>query len=429
MKTGTSSFWIDKKYKPVNKLQENLETDVIIIGGGMTGISTAYQLQKKKVEFLLVEGGVIGYGSTGKSSGALVPGIELDFYGTVRRFGEEKTRFLWDATLKNINDMKNVIKEQEIKCSLSDVRAFCIAEKRKHLKGLEHEKTLTGKYSIRGTLLDYENLKQELNIGESIYGGLIYDNYAAVMDPFSLVTNLASKIENKALFENSRVNNIDKSNGKFVVKTDNGSVSGKRLILATEYMTEELGHLNNIVHPIKAYTMVTERLNEDLLNNINFNYQKVVWDYGEIYHFIRMTPDNRILICGGDSIEHQKDDSVNYKSFNALRKHLHKVFPQLKDVKINYRWAGILSRTIGGLPVIGYSKNDKNLLYSAGYGGHGLPMGFLGGRMMSEICSNSVSEDTKMLLEAFKVPRKSSIRAGVESKFVSPYISWLKLRG
>lgn len=427
MKTLGKSFWLDYHYKPRKALEENIETDVIIIGGGITGASAAYHLSKSDMDFVLLEKNVIGAGSTGKSAGSFVPGIESDFFEAVGKFGARKAVFLWKSMINVIHDVKREIRNSRIDCDFSEASAFYVARDQGGFKALEKEYKETNKYGLQTILLSKEELKEYLNVNSKFRGALKYECDAEVNPP-RLARGLVSKIKSGRIFENTEAKKIEHRNGMFSIDTGRGLVRSRKLVLATEAFTNSLGIIRNRINSIKVCAAVTERIAKDLLEEIKFSNRNLMWDTGALYNFIRMTKDNRILVTDRN-VTPSFNDKVSGGDIENLRKQLIDFFPQLKDIKMEYGWAGNIGFTSHRLPMIGQDNHNKNLLYSLGYGGHGMTLGFLGGKMLSEICRGTPSDATKDLLAIFKPKDKSLLAAITESHLVRLYVNWLKLVG
>ncbi len=423
------SFWLKEKYKPRENLKENIETDVIIIGGGITGVSTAYHLSKTDTDFVLLEKNVIGCESTGKSAGVFSAGNEADFIDTIQKLGEKRAKVLWDATVKAVHDMKSEVKSNNIDCDFYDASGFYVAKKESHIKMLKREYELTNKHGFKTSFLTRLELKELINLGDKIHAAVKYD-HESLANPVKLVRGLASSIKSQKgrIYEDTEAKSIGiKSDGTFVVSTSGGTVTGKRLILATETLTSTLGFLKDIVHPVNVHMVVTERLDKALMDEIKMSCDKVIWYTEVIYNLIRTTSDGRLLIDGGDVFVYKGSDYTNQKIIGNLHKQLTEFFPQLKNVKVIYGWSGNLGFTAHRLPIIGPDPKNSNLIFSAGYGGHGLTLGYLGGKISSDICTNSLSDTSKELLEIFKPPRKASIVSAMGKRLIKPYITLLKL--
>ena len=121
----------------------------------------------------------------------------------------------------------------------------------------------------------------------------------------------------------------------------------------------------------------------------------------------------------------RRDESIA----GELRETLLGLFPQLENVPIEYEWSGQMGFTTHRLPMIGEDPVTKNLFYSAGYGGHGLPFGFLAGRLLAEACTGNVSDQTRECLEMFKPRKKSQLAMALEGYMIRPYFAYLRMMG
>jgi gamma-glutamylputrescine oxidase len=436
--TKAQPFWLDEPYSQSDRLAEDLETDVLIVGGGMTGVSVARHLAGYKADFVLLERGSIGTGSTGMCAGGLAPGTELDFCEAEERFGVEFASDLWRYTMDAIQEIKRLARSGPFDCELSESSGLYLAKSRGHLRRLETEyEAIEGSGLPKATLFEGSEAKELLNSPLSSYGVLRYDNLA-VVNPVKLVRGLASTLgkrrsgaDSQRIFEGTEVTKIEPREGGFLVRTGRGSVFGRKLIIATECFTNKvLGR--KLVHPITVHTIVTRPLEPDLLDAARLDQTKMVWDTGALYNFLRVTKDNRVLIDGGDSVGSSAEgdsEAVDESILRSLREKLSALFPQLASAPVGYSWSGRMGFNTHRLPMIGEDPEVRNLLYSVGYGGHVLPLGFLAGRLIADLCVGNTPAQTLKCLEMFRPRRKSRLAMSLEGYLVKPYFLYLRMTG
>ncbi len=398
------SPWLDYPYEGYEILKENLDTEVAIIGGGITGVSAAYHLSKLGIPFVLLEKDKISHGSSGRSAGGLVPGTELDFYQALETYGKQKAVGIWKFTKNAIKDIERTVKLEKIDCGFEHCDAFYFSKKPKQDKILFREHAATNKYGFETEILDRRKLENRFVTLNWQSLALRYRNEAYI-NPAKLVYGLARKVDGNAVFERSPVISMKKDGSMFFIKTPSGTVRSRKLIVATESYTKELPFsVKDKPIKVKITAIATEKLDEKFLKESGLK-KSMFWDTRVLYNFVRVTSDNRIILTGRDTIV---DNKLSRQSFNTLYSELCEFFPLLKGKRIDYMWYGYMGVSPRVLPFIGKDTSDPDLMYSLGYGGHGIPFGFSSGRILSEICAGKEEKEIKEI-ESILRPVKSNI--------------------
>jgi gamma-glutamylputrescine oxidase len=423
-----TSLWLDNKNASYPSLNENIEADVIIVGGGITGISAAYHFGIEGLSTVLLEGEVIGGGTTGLSLGILAIGNESDLQNTVNLVGEEKACKIWNDSIQAIKLIEDVISKHNIDCEFQKTGGIYLAVKKRHSKIIENEVKIRNKLGFSAEFLDKNQIKSKVN-SNCFYGGL-FSPYECQLNPVKFVKGLANIACEKSvkIFENSKVKSIERDKEKFLVRVNDREVRGNFLVLAAGADMESFGVLTDKVLPIYTHAIATEPLKEDMIEKIGWLGREVMWDSLYIYRDWRLTKDNRIIIGGDDCWV------SNGKSYKNLFKVLLNIFPELKDINVTHYWSGRIGFTSNSIPIIGMDIKNKNLIYSSGYGGHGLTFGFLGGKIICDLICNKNVDDISIYsgsrkskkfndwVDKLKLPKK------IKLKFVQTYLSWLKIK-
>lgn len=431
--TRWEPFWLREPAPRAPELKESLETDVLIVGGGITGASLAHHLANLKTDFVLLEKDSIGSGATGRCAGGLAPGTELDFCEAIDRFGIDTASKLWRYTAGAIDEIKDLGRSGALDFGFAEGCGLYLAKSKGDYKLLEREHRAIQDSGSRGELFAGSKAKELLNSDMNTFGILRYDGLG-VVDPVRLVRGLVSSLRRKlsgteCVFEDTPVRQVQAKGGRFLVRTEEGSVSGRRVVLATESFTNDLAG-RRVVHPVRVHTIVTGPIESDVLEELRLDGGKMIWDTGALYNFIRVTADNRILIDGGDTVTSTVAvrPELDAPAARLLRTRLVQLFPRLATVPIEYGWSGTMGFTTRRLPMIGEDPRVKNLYYSVGYGGHGLPFGFLAGRVLAESCADTMSDQSRECLDMFRPRIRSRLAMALESFAMRPYFAYLRAR-
>ena len=360
-------------------LNTDIDVDVCVIGGGLTGISSAYNLSKKGYSVAICEARKIGWGASGRNGGQLGIGMRKDQFTVEKMLGLSHAKELWNLGLESVEEVKSLIKENNIECHLVNgvMSAACFEKDIDEYKfELEY---MSKNYQFEGyTFFNKNDIKHEIDSDIYLAGMLNSGSYH--LNPLKLTIGLAKLIKkNVNIYENTPVLKFYEKNDRVEVITKNGIIKANKVVVACNgYVDTLLGSKNNQFIPINNYVVATEPLGEkkakDIIRN---NY--AVCDSRFIIDYYRFSEDWRMIFGGGETLTSRF--VKNPKSF--VTKRMLKVFPQLKNYKIDYSWGGTLAITVNRLPNFGTIMGDK-VIYAFGYSGHGLALSVLTGKLIAE---------------------------------------------
>tara|TARA_Y100000590_G_C15693491_1_gene1004290 strand:- start:152 stop:1474 length:1323 start_codon:yes stop_codon:yes gene_type:complete len=369
--------------KPLNssdKLIEDLKVDVCIIGGGFTGISTAFNLQNKGYSIALCEARTIGSGASGRNGGQLGIGMRKDQFFLEKKLGKMHAKDLWDLGLAAVDEALYLINKYNINCSLVNgvLSAGCFDSDYKNFDfEINH---LLNKYNFNDLkIFNKEEIKNQ--IASDIYKSGLLNTRSYHINPLKFLINFANLLikQKVKIFENTPVIKIEEYNNYILVHCHKHKLKAKKVVVACNgYLDNLLNKKRKVFMPINNYIIATEPLGrEKAMEIIKNNY--AVCDTRFIIDYYRFSEDWRLIFGGGETFS----SYYQTNSKNFVFKRMMKVFPQLKDYKIDFSWGGTLAITINRLPSFGTAMNEK-LLYAFGYSGHGLALSILAGKLISE---------------------------------------------
>ncbi|MHC8344229.1 NAD(P)/FAD-dependent oxidoreductase [Pseudomonas sp. RT6P73] len=358
-----------KSLTPYPTLASDLVADVCVIGGGFTGVNTAIELAQRGLSVILLEARRIGWGASGRNGGQLIRGIGHDVSGFTRYVGEDGVRYLERAGIESVELVGNRIREHGIECDLrwgfcelantkAQFAAFKAEQEGLAESGYVHETRLVGPEQIR---------EQVVNSG--VYAGGLVDMGSGHLHPLNLVLGEARLAQSLGvqIFEQSPV--LELIHGSTVqVRCAGGTVRAGSLVLACNAHLEELEpKLSGKVLPAGSYIIATEPLAPGVAaqlipQNLALCDQKVGLDY------YRLSADRRLLF--GGACHYSGRDPADITAY--MRPQMLKVFPQLRDVRIDYQWGGRIGISANRFPQVGRLSQHPNVFYAQGYSGHGL---------------------------------------------------------
>jgi len=376
------SFYKDsvKALNSVDFLENNIDVDVCVVGGGLTGVSSALYLAKKGFSVVICEARTIGWGASGRNGGQLGNGMRKDQFTIEKKLGFDYAKELWNIGLESVETSLDLIAKYNIDCNVKKgvISAGCF---KKDIEDFEFEKNyLEKKYNYSNLeLVDQNSIRDEIN-SNMYFSGLI-NKGSYHINPLKFLLGLANQLKllNVKIFENTPVSKIENIKNHIVVHSNKKQIKSHKVVVGCNgYLDNLLGGIRNKFMPINNYVVATEPLGENKARDIIKN-NYAVCDTRFILDYYRFSEDWRLIFGAGEtySANFLKDS----KDFVGSR--MCEVFPMLKNHKIEYSWGGTLAITTNRLPYFGTLMNNK-LFFAQGYSGHGLALSTLAGKLISE---------------------------------------------
>ena len=379
------SYWLDSAPKVALQADGHLpeRADVVVIGGGYTGLSTALHLARKGAQVTVLEKETFGWGASGRNGGHCNTGITVNPATAIERYGVEKARALYQASLDAVTFVEQLVEHEEIDCDFRRCGRLGLAYKPAHFEDYRsRQQILTREFGHEVELLSPDELGRE--VGTHAYHGGILDPLSAQLHPGKYVAGLAQAALRAGanLHEQTAALTIDQEPVKgFRVTTSRGTIRAEQVMVATNGYTDRLHRgLQRRVLPIGSFVVATEPLPESLAQEISPGKRNMV-DSKHFSYYFRLTPDNR-LIFGGRARFALSNPESDHKSAPILYRGLTHVFPQLHSVKLDYAWGGTVAFTFDQMLHVG---NLDGIYYALGYCGHGVQMASYLGHVMAEV--------------------------------------------
>jgi gamma-glutamylputrescine oxidase len=379
-----------------------VEADVCVVGGGLSGCSTALHLAERGYEVVLLEAERIGFGASGRSGGQIIPGYSCGMSKLAAQLGKGDARRLWDYSLEGMELTRDLIARHRIDCDLAWGHVHVAIKPRQRDELLEWQREQEGDYGYsRLRFMEKDEVGRWVASERYIAG--LHDSGAGHLHPLRLTIGVgrAAMEAGVRVHEGSRVTGIEYG-PTVTVRTERGSVRAKFVALCANVGHVDLSRrLASKLIGVASYIVATQplgvaRAQALLKDNI------AVADLNWIIDYYRLTADSRLLF--GGRVSYSGLDPLG--TARATRQRMLNVFPQLADVEIDYAWGGMIDITMSRAPNFG--RLEPNVYYLQGYSGHGMVATTIAGKVLAEAIAGQAERfDVFARLKHHKFPATS----------------------
>jgi glycine/D-amino acid oxidase-like deaminating enzyme len=362
-------YWLIKNAfkKSYPSLQDPVSTEVLVIGGGITGALITYQLLKEGRKVVLVDRRDVCNGSSAASTSMLQYEIDVPLHKLIEQRGEEVSVSSYKSCEKAIFDLKNIVGEIKSKCHFEFKNSVYFTTSRRDLKMLEEEFRVREKFGFEVAWLDKSSLEK---LGLNARGAIL-SRSGAVMDPYKFTSDLLKLCAKKGavIFDRTEIKKIRQKSGKmFAITPEKFAIKADHIIHCTGY--ESVNTVSKKIVDLKSTYALASEAFDDFPTSFD---NHIFWDTSSPYLYFRGTSDKRIIVGGGD--ERFKNasarDALLDKKWEFLSNKFQQNFPSIA-FRPDYIWAGTFGETEDGLPYIGRPKPAINEHYVLGFGGNGI---------------------------------------------------------
>jgi len=353
----------------------DLRCDVCIVGAGYTGLSAALHLANDGYDVILLDAHRVGFGASGRNGGQVGTGQRVEQDGLEKMVGPAQARALWDLSLESVQLVRDLIDQNAMDCGFAP-GIIHADHKRRFVPGSHaYANKLRDEYGYQKIrALDREEMRHL--VGSPAYYGGTLDTGGGHIHPLKYALGLAraAKKSGVRIFESSRVTEITEASPA-IVTTEMAVISASHVVLACNgYLGRLNGHVAARVMPINNFIVATKPLGEARAQDlIRENY--AVADSKFAINYCRLSDDFRLLFGGGETYGYRFPADIA----GLVRKPMAEIFPQLKDIEIDYAWGGTLGITLNRIPH--FEQLWGNIISVSGYSGHGVAMATLGGKL------------------------------------------------
>ena len=383
---------INKEKKQYKYLAEDINCEVAIIGGGVTGSILGYYFSKAGIDSVVLEKSRIAHGSTSITTALLQYELDSNAKALLKYTSLENIIKSYKLGIDALNEIDTFIKEEGNSCNYKKRDCILYTDKKLEVQELKDEYELRRKYGLEVEYVDEKSNPFTFDLK----AGVISKSGAAELDPCKFTEMLLESSIKRGLkvYENTEVVKIDHKNDGVEIHTEyNNVVKAKIVIVATGYNTGRFTKKNFGV-TTTTYNIVTKPVE----NIDSWKEGILIRDNKEPYHYYRTTSDNR-LIAGGEDISFIPgiyDEKKAEEKYALLENKLKEMFNEIPNVEAEYRYGGAFTSTKDNLGYIGKDDKRNNIWYCLGYGANGILFAILGGVMLSKLYKGEVDERLKL---------------------------------
>lgn len=407
------SYWFDTLPEPVEarpSLEHDLEVDVAVVGGGYTGLWTAYYLQDADPDLsvAIVEREICGFGASGRNGGWCSGKLAATWPRIARSSGAEAMTRLRRAMEATVDEVGAVAGREGIACDFEKGGTIDIARTEVQLARARAEVDAARAAGIGEedlALLDEEQARAILDATNVL--GATFTPHCAALDPARLVRGLAGAVERRGaqIFERTKVSALEPHRLRCGPRT----VNAKTIVRATEGYTPTLPGAAREVIPIYSLMVATEPIPRSVWDEIGLAHRSTFSDYRHLFIYGQRTRDGRLAFGGRGAPYHygsrtapsfDRDDAVH----SALRRSIVELFPQLHDVAITHRWGGPIGVPRDWYPSVRFDPTS-GLASAGGYVGYGVAATNLAGRTLADLICARDSELVRFPWVGHRSPR------------------------
>ena len=379
------SYWLDTAPEFRDGAQGPVEghSDVVVIGGGFTGLSAALELATRRVSVTLLEAGRIAGQASGRNGGQCNTGVAQDFAALAASVGLEQARGFYRAYESAVQTVEAIVTQHRIDCDFVRCGKLKLAAKPKHFDKLARTyEVLHREVDQDIELIEPARTRSEVG-SDAFHGGLLQRNGAQMhMGKFGVGLAQSAARHGARIFENAAVTRTKHMDGgRYEITSTRGVIRADKVLVATGPSRQgPLQWFQQRMAPVGSVIVVTEPLSQTRLDAL-FPHRRNYVTSLNIGNYFRVTPDNRLL-WGGRARFAMSDPRSDAKSGQVLQANLARYFPELGGTRIDYCWGGLVDMTVDRLPRAG---QHDGLYYSMGYSGHGVQMSTHMGRVMADV--------------------------------------------
>ena len=395
-------YWLDRDDRPPAGalLSQQISADLVVVGGGFSGLWTAYLATQRFPDWdvVVLEGDRIAEGASGRNGGFCAASLTHGVANGLSRWPRDMVT-LTDLGQRNLEEIAQTVADESIECDFLRSGELSVAVAPYQVAGLREHLAEAASVGVSMEYLDADQVRSRV-ASPTYLGGVLDREGVAMLDPARLAWGLADVCRRRGvrIYEGTRVVSLVDNRSSVMVETDFGGVTARRVALATSAYPALLRRLGHYVVPVYDSVLMSEPLSADQRAEIGWTEREGMADMGNQFHYYRITADGRILwggydasYYGGFNPQHERKGAP----FARLAEHFRYTFPQLEGLRFTHAWAGAID-TCSRFSAFWGSAHGGKVSYSLGFTGLGVGASRFGAQVMLDLLSGQGTERTSL---------------------------------
>jgi gamma-glutamylputrescine oxidase len=354
-------FWSNSN-ESLPPLTQKIAANIVIIGGGMAGLSAVQRCIELGLSAVLLEQYFCGAGASGKSSGFISPDSELELSTYIDRYGPQEADRIWKVGEGGVDLIRKNIETFDFACDYQVQDSLYVATARSRFKDVQREHEARKQLGYTSHLYTAQEIAQVLN-SKRYYGAVRYPETFGI-NAYAYCHGMKQVLlsQGAQIYEATPALRINDKK----VYTPLGEVAAEHVIVCADYFLPQLGFLPKTVYHAQTFLMLSAPLSSHQVQTIFPDKPCMVWDTELIFNYFRLIADNRLLLGGGTVLATFADKEYHdYKPMvRKLKNYIAQVFPDL-NLYFEHLWPGLLGITQDLSPIAGYDRSHSWLYFVA----------------------------------------------------------------
>lgn len=396
---GRSYWWSTALQQAEAALAGSSTADVVIVGGGFTGLWTALHLTDVEpgLRITLLEQDTVGYGASGRNGGFCEATLTHGLANGLRHFPDEIATLELEGR-RNLQELISFVRANDIDCDLEETGTLQVADQDYQVAELEAWVETANRHGSPVRFLDQAQIQAEVHSPRWRAGLASPPSENVMIDPMKLCLGLKRVALSRGvqIREHSRVERLERAADGVTAHTGSASVRAGHVVVATSAYSGWRRGLGRIFVPVYDYALVSDPLTADQRRSIGWAGRQGLSDMTNQFHYFRLTADDRILWGGFDAVYYAPNRvapelDIRPRTFATLERQFRDAFPQLESLRFPFRWGGAIDTTTQFTVTFGTSMGGR-VIHALGYTGLGVGASRWAGGVVRDMILRPASE-------------------------------------